>query len=742
MTYMPNQSAAPMFSPPLPMSPAPYVDNNNVWLPPPQTYPYQHNLGSPPYLHAPIQSTPPRPTSAGQDRSMLPLGNYATAADSDVVPEQGKGERASRITQHLRLSSRNRSVSPQSHRYPLLPPPQTPVKRTLPPPPIAIPSPTLDPQSPILHSPRPILTPKQSPHEHIDMLTSRSLPKSERVEDLERMADEVAKKTQDLSSDIPPSVILATTQKREDGDINKTLPAPPIPSGKIASGISRARVDDYFAIVKPSAERELLDAPPAPTLAATRTRSKIGQVSDKATITRNYASLVPPATAESALDALERKLLEQVGTRKLEENSRKPDVRAVLPISIPAKAADPDESLNDSAISSLSLAEALDKDDKDGDSDAGKTHRGKASTVMEVLIGTEELALKEGFGVKESVIKELGAKSDGEKDKKLTKKKSREGEARKMRKAAKGKVAAWLNAVEPDPPPAVDAISPAIPVESVKEIETPPGEIAHIEEPTMEELLADIPTESEESAAPNARSSGFVPIGSLRRDALGRTLVPVVDESKHVADLWSSSPSSSSPPIDSDLTHNPWNTSKPPRKFNLPAFPSAKLDPEVKYDIRSARGGRGGQVTAVAALWTKDSANTNTKAVAPRGKLAQIQEGGSRSVTPTPAMRSPALKKSSVPALISSSHAKPTISSTASLARPMMPPSKPPGRIPPTISEMPNPVIKTPAPRTSAAIAGLTKLNKSSTPPASGTEMAFGQARLRDLIRKYQGGTS
>jgi len=55
----------------------------------------------------------PLPVSYGPSQSVESSPQYH--ADS----EEGKGHRASRISQTLRLSSRNRSVSPLSHRYPL-----------------------------------------------------------------------------------------------------------------------------------------------------------------------------------------------------------------------------------------------------------------------------------------------------------------------------------------------------------------------------------------------------------------------------------------------------------------------------------------------------------------------------------------------------------------------------------------------------------------------------------------------
>ncbi|GLB44769.1 hypothetical protein LshimejAT787_1801060 [Lyophyllum shimeji] len=95
----------------------------------------------------------------------------------------------------------------------------------------------------------------------------------------------------------------------------------------------------------------------------------------------------------------------------------------------------------------------------------------------------------------------------------------------------------------------------------------------------------------------------------------------------------------------------------------------------------------------------------------------------------------PMIKSSSVAAVISSSHATPMLSSTASLARPS--PHKggsPAIKVPPTIGE--------------AKSDSATRVATQFTPKASGSsakavpvggEMAFGQARLRDLIKKYQG---
>jgi hypothetical protein len=105
---------------------------------------------------------------------------------------------------------------------------------------------------------------------------------------------------------------------------------------------------------------------------------------------------------ESGLDALERRLLAEVGTRKLDplwldtngnepSKQKRPDIRSVMspidtsaaspaafgvgsasmPIQMPVKSPEP---LHDSAISSLTLAGRLCGDDSDGEFD-GRTHR-------------------------------------------------------------------------------------------------------------------------------------------------------------------------------------------------------------------------------------------------------------------------------------------------------------------------------------------------------------------------------
>lgn len=126
----------------------PFVDNGQVYFPaatPVPFYEVQPYVSQPqaqaqPFLNPP-HAPPARPASVepvpsspiyrgvpGLPASSVqqPLPLIGTGAPQVMQREEGKGERASRISHHLRVSSRARSVSPQSHRYTMHnePPPQ------------------------------------------------------------------------------------------------------------------------------------------------------------------------------------------------------------------------------------------------------------------------------------------------------------------------------------------------------------------------------------------------------------------------------------------------------------------------------------------------------------------------------------------------------------------------------------------------------------------------------------------
>nr|GAT58012.1 predicted protein [Mycena chlorophos] len=776
--------ALPM-SPPIPTA---YVDpqQSQVWLPPvahtPQPY-GQYYAPHPsqqqqPYFFPPPPTQPvyqplplnlARPLSAEGQRSTT-LAVPGQAAEDPAQGEEGKGAIAERVTRHLRETTRNRSVSPVSHRYP---------SNSIP-----------VPKSPTVHSPRPLLSPKAS------FAADPSSPKSERVEELERMADEVAKKTTNLSGDLPKSSLeppaadeekkskrrskskdssRSKGTKREkrkkekakveddaeaDVDVNKTLPGPPVPSGKVVKTTEpRARIDTYFNATPSS--------PPSDSALTPRLASAIpGALATPKTPTikpatrrPSAANLAIPKSSESGLDALERRLLADVGTRKVPQPAR-PDARAVLaglgtsPVDIPKPQGDTSSSVDDSAISSLTLAgerererEREQEEERDRDSDERTQGGAKKSTS-----GRTERAGGE---------RKSGRKKDKDKE--------RNGRD----KAAKGRVAAWLGGIDPDVPPDIDAVPPS-------------PDLGDLDEPVAkaERVLSDdefkvsgtikktttspsSPTAKENGSSfnPNPRSSGFVPVKTFKRDPFQRVIgASPADEAKRVADLWASNPvvvkskapaarpqvvSPTRPPqsVHTDRKVSPPSAkvehvlSRPIAKFSPP------VDPEVKYDIRSARGGRGGQVTAVASLWA-----SGALAEKDAPKKAPSKPASKPVVAPKPekvhVSSRPVIKSSSVPAVLSSSLATPTLSSTASLARP--PPKPRPVSMtvkpPPTIVESATEAVAGFKGRVQASLASKGLAGPASTPsspPPSGAakagEMAFGQARLRDLIKKYQG---
>lgn len=610
----------------------------------------------------------------------------------------------------------------------------------------------------VVHSPRPLLSPKHS--YTIDPTTHNSLPKSERVEELERMADEVVYRKKDLSDDLPNNVKLG---------IEKTLPKPPPDTSKAnlllpPGGSSRPKVEAVFATTgsRSPTIKHVEHTPPTPTLTP---------------LTPVRLPRTGLTRTESGLDALERKLLAQVGTRKVDKDEPRIDVRNVLPMAIPSPAMEP---LNDSAISSLTLA------DHDQGSD-GKTHQPGINSQSEddrdmVTRRRRLSATTRGEGTSH------GKEKGGERRNGRKKERGRDDEAHRLRKSAKGRVAAWLGGVDPEVPPEISpshlpsvtggpVVEAAGPAEDVKAVAQDLREEAKGPAPVIRTVKT--PGGEEQPSSPDPRSSGFVPIGTLKKQD-GRRQSGIRSQAKDGGPPFTSpiareppSPKVDrivSPPSDAlnANTRPHWANHKPPPKQpefkpskvapspRLPAFNAQALDPEVKYDIRSARGGRGGRVTAVASIWaTQTDAAGNFKPTPTPQKLRDIAETktkvkqsktppktSSSSASPAPpetsladltARRAKFIKSASVPAVVSSSHASPTLSSTASLARSpkITDRKKAPIKVPATVSES----FPETAPTTSKAT--MVKSTQSTG------DLAFGQARLRDLIKKYQGpGTS
>ncbi|KZT27204.1 hypothetical protein NEOLEDRAFT_162928 [Neolentinus lepideus HHB14362 ss-1] len=830
-----ERAQSPYAYPALPMSPTP-----PVWYPPHPSQtpiPYQYMPMSPvvdpqqQYFYPPVPmfppivaAIPPRPSSAEPVHSqplynlpsglpstgvtqpppllplsLLPLSGVPVGTeehvDANIDGEEGKGERASRISRHLRLSSRHRSVSPQAHRYP------APLAVSAH---IAIPSSSVsqdvnaDHLSPTrlstspgeILSPRPLPSPKHTVT--IDPFTHLSLSKSERVDLLEKMAAEAEKQNKDMSADIPRDIGIVT-------EVDKTLPGPPVPSGKerVLSAIaaSRPRADEVFAVLSSTAPR-VDEAPPAPTLHAISPG-------------KSY-KLVQPIQP-SGLDMLEQKLLEQVGTRKPKEEEKRADVRSILPIAIPPRQSDGLDPVNDSAISSLTLTGF------GGDSEeptyraqplSEKTSRelGDRKTSRELGDRKTSRELRDGVG-RDHEHSNRGLKErTGDKERRSGKKKEKSGkdvDVYKLRKAAKGRVAEWLGRIDPDVPPLNDTPPPSTPtpdlvppadwrpasakvspVLSAASTLSDKAEVVAAEEPPIEQKRvkpaqkADSPngeesdtTQKNVNASPNPRSSGFIPVATYRASKLRAQGIVAVAADQARAAVPRSRAKSPVDDIAAELRRSAGMSPKLPKNWPPPS------DPEVKYDVRSARGGRGGKVTAITQLWTTQVTGAEAKAPAkpdiPKPKrivsplatsvpaIGPVKSGGKPEPKPQPAIinrigmppprtpeslrppfeakklqsptyetpslgdlttrRARMVKSTSVPAILSSSLAQPTLSSTASLVKPALEKPRLHMKSLPTVTESVTP----PEPKS------VTK-----SPPG---DLAFGQARLRDLIKKYQG---
>ncbi|KAI0314333.1 hypothetical protein OF83DRAFT_458051 [Amylostereum chailletii] len=876
----------PYGSPPLaPLSPAPYLDRVAspyafpMTPPPPQLYYNQGHLWSPPppsqtpflygYMSSPPPPEPPyyyppplpqylpppRPSSAEPVASqpfpgllpglppssvqhpMLPL-ETSSAVAAATEPEEGKGERASRFTHHLRVTSRHRSVSPQSHRFPVLsqaaaphpiPIPQSVSQRASPHLSLANLSPSSASQEVL--SPRPMPSPKMT--HTVDPFTQLSLPKTERVANLERIAAAVEPEHKNLFNDVALGPRL-----------DKTLPGPPIPSGKnrVVRSPPYLRADKLF---EPLEKGEASPPSPCP-------EPKTPSLSALSLLKPPRGAQTLSTPNEGGLDALERRLLAEVGTRKLEKNDARPDVRAVLPmpITIPPKPVRPDEgdAVNDSAISSLSLgADVLHEHERERAQEAeedrhsdGKTQKeGRGGRASGSLSSEDERRTRKGKARSvASSGKGRAREKEKEKSKRGSKKKEKgDDEAVRLRKAAKGRVAEWLGMIDADVPPLPDRAVPSrqpsapssprptspvpppppesppvalvsLPVEahppvsrkaSTRTVMAPPESLLPPDDPTKavsrkssavkvdkkspkerpplpkrpsyQEVTADnaepVDDAKDTTAAPNPRSSGFMPMATIRarKAQVDPENTPVVGPRVTTAFDTSLSPrarfeaalrAAPSPKLNRDLL--------PPRKVSsaqrLPIFPPQNLAaPATKYDVRSARGGRGGKVTAVTAIWAS-GAPTNASTPPPAKpkptpptaapKPAALRASTPRVSKPTTGASgaSPGAKKGppnslgvpksvSVPAIVSSSHATPMLSSTASLSRP-----------PPAFGQSPTrrergarvpPAIVEDAPGKGEPV-GLTQAQaKTGAGAGAGGETAFGQARLRDLIRKYQG---
>ncbi len=919
--------SAPYFVPP-PLD-QPY------YLPPPPNAPLLHlqrPLSAGPLhsqslagsLPVPLPPLPPAPGHSQPRAQVAP-------ANIEVTTEEGKGERASRISQHLKNHSRNRSASPTSHRYRMagLPFPANdphPVmatqninKSTMVP--LVLPIP-----EPILHSPRPMLSPKASFSN--DPIGSPRSQRTTRVEALEFMAEVVEKMEQESratrkvsgtsvsSAELDAKELNAILDTIEEagGNTKKTLPGPPVPSARTKPVlIGGTRLVSLFeapakppSAVKPNPVREqamvrdswvrdsrakqletittlaniapvavvpLGDTSNPDPVSNTRTvqsRARpqelskvVGDVTPlapksatpevvelSAVPVRNPSTneMLPPARAgDSGLDALEKRLVKEVGTRK-------PGIAAIAQLKALGAATEP---LIARAIQGKRAVRVEASPAAAGLTTAPKpitaVHKSKklegleprvksatqsgAATITPSLDSEAAVAVildrkrRKSFEQEHFQVANFGPKNDSgaiAKD---------EHEALQLRRLAKGRVAAWLGSVqsvEPDPPPPSETrifekadMEEKLGLGAVPRSTSPKrlaaklstsDYVATLAEPSVLVLAA-----ISNQAAPSRRTAEEIkPPGSVpeAQPVLSRIPPYIARPAKVGMDA---PKSTAIRPVSPVSPVSPISPLAPPRSPMAPRAPLPKspkllsspllVEPDaLKYGVKSARGGRGGKVTSVAAIWvTKDQTN-GAPPLVPANKpiLARNSNGGGavngrtvevpisttprlaaapipttkpkvlsstkisvsplsqkpvfpQSERPPPVARTPAavfqptqrypppstalgrpdnrlMKSTSVPAMLSSSIAVAGLSSTATLARPII---SSPTALPSSTSA---PFIATEALRSPGLGAKRRSFQplppsveeqRAKSPPAA--EISFGQAKLNDLIRKYQG---
>ena len=528
--------------------------------------------------------------------------------------------------------------------------------------------------------------------------------------------------------------------------LDKTLPAPPVPSRRLLGAQE---------IFKDNTADTSTDVPRTPSLSAL-SLLRPPQRHDQQPL---------PKQEEDGPDALERRLVEQDGTRCLvpppaaaAQAADPPPAPVPLPIAVSrAEVPNGGAEMNESAISSLALGAEESFGGRNGN---GNGHSAAAAEDLDAELEVEDLldartqrlskggaTAGGGGGGGGSSGSERGThkarsrksfKSDRDRDRgkereeKKAMRKKRDGgrgeEAVRMKRAAKGRVAEWLEKLA----------SP----EQEPEQEPKPEP-----EPEPESAPAPSPLESK----PNPRSLGFISVTTLRR-----------------APISLPQPADSTP----DAQQAPRKNVLPIRRIANRYPPPPPSQVEMKYNVKSARGGRGGRVTAVASIWAEASKGGAAAAAPkvlppkpkPKPKASHPDLFISRGRAPTPAKsedapaRAPAQRAlfglgvaaaatPSSPAL-SSSIATPVLSSTASLAQP---PGAPRTRARArAITPMPEPETESaPVPVADSRRSPSPQLQQQQqqqgwkAPLVSGAglkaDLAFGQARLRDLIRRYQG---
>ncbi|KAF9519674.1 hypothetical protein BS47DRAFT_1387948 [Hydnum rufescens UP504] len=655
---------------------------------------------SQPPAHHVVHLLPPRFVSPGVLHVPSPADQVRRGLDDSGEP----GDRATRISQHLRLSSRHRSVSPPRSQYVIRSRSPTAFNVDVSvghsdaygnhnsnntitaeqPPPV----PTSPLLSPIL-SPRPIHSPNHTFSS--DNLDSSSNPggRSPRVEELERLVSESTGKTSEHDGE-------------ED---NHSPPAPP-----------DVQPSEYLYLPLISGiDKTLPHRPMTRDDIATRVRGLPAAMDIFSGVDAVQKAIVPPSNSNASLNTPSSPSPEEVGGLTLLE--RRLLSRAV------AMPEFTQERRSDDLHREVDEGKALARAEASPGSQNVEDH----NTPSRSLPWTIRLSAAETPGEsRRSAIREMRSEANARVTEWLTREKTakqsleRDFNSRRKNVGPANRNQGGLNSVfKADEPSTARSPSGS---------SLPPYE-AQVHVPRIDEALGTA------KPPPGVKVSPTVAISQERMSA---NTEPGALGQKHLAPR---------PDPHAALAQEV----KPPF-FKLPAYPPPlpqTASGGANHDVRSARGGRGGIVTSVASLWG-NIPNGPKEAIPPveepdghsRHRVdapQNINTGFKKSVLPLDTIRKTAdtqgpspshpggkdrpekpsamiLKQPPLVGLVNGTVGRPVLSSAATLARPM------PRRVGPVTS----PLFSQPQEQVLGA------RSRPENPPA------VGRARLRELIERYQ----
>ncbi|KZW03645.1 hypothetical protein EXIGLDRAFT_758985 [Exidia glandulosa HHB12029] len=597
---------------------------------------------------APAPSTPQRHNSQtsvpkwvlGQEPSPpsnAPLsGDAGAAAAAAVAVEEGKGERASRIAHNLHQSRRDRSASPTSRRFvsprasraskPVLALNGLPPRQTVQ---------QMQAEMPVL-SPRPVLSPKRS----FANLNPGGTVRSDNVESLERMVEEDVMKEKDRK---PVSLPVSGPGGFPAlGQVDKTLPGPPVPSGKeraTAPSTGVPRATDIFGVGVggvPKSQAQVVAGLSAPKDDAPRGATL--------TIPTRSSGFIRP---NGGLEALEKRLLADVGTTKVQARVAEAESESVLKgLKLGGVAEEKEGEYTVEELLQLSggVERALDKRRLSRDVHEGLPQRTSHAAIDLTAVRPHgsDVPIVSSAGLPPMTASQERKVREQEDPARKAEEKKREEEATRLRQAAKGRIANWLGGVSPEPvpEPVVDT------VETIKAHRRASAEVdrtRRISQPTAAPEVKEMRNLGVEKGKEESGRARGVSDATMRKGDATLSAPNLSDDAYRTRRISLPQPARADA---AEIYDNPWTSNKPaaaepttrarptslvhsrsqpsvlaaspPNPLKAEPAPAFLDMPKTKaYDVRSARGGKGGKVAAVAAIWAAASSGSPASAPAP-----------------------------------------------------------------------------------------------------------------------------